>query len=266
MAGEENTAGGAVALVSGGGTGVGAATALRLAQRGCRVAVNYRRSGEAAGSVVAACRDAGGEALALQGDVASDADCRSMVAEIVDTWGRLDILVCSAGTTQFTSLTDLEGQNAEDFQRVYATNVLGVHQLARAAAPHLERSGQGAIVTISSIAGVNGNGSSLAYVASKGALNALTLALARLLAPRVRVNAVLPGLIDSGWFLNGMDDAQFKAIRENFAAASALETVCSPEDIADAAAFLALDARRMTGQFMTVDAGYSLGRAVRVSR
>lgn len=267
MAGDETAAAQArVALVSGGGTGVGAATALKLARRGCRVAVNYRSSGDAAESVVAACRAEGSDAMAIKGDVAIDADCRSMVAQCVEKWGGLDILVCSAGTTQFTSLADLEGQNAEDFQRVYATNVLGVHQLARAAAPYLERTGEGAVVTISSIAGVNGNGSSLAYVASKGALNALTLALARLLAPRVRVNAVLPGLIDSGWFLNGMDKEQFGAIRENFAAASALETVCSPEDIADAAAFLALDARRMTGQFMTVDAGYSLGRAVRVSR
>ncbi|PHP67767.1 oxidoreductase [Zhengella mangrovi] len=255
-----------VAFVSGGGTGVGAATARHLARRGCRVAINYRRSGEAAEEVVAACRAEGGEVMALQGDVASDADCRSMVARVVETWGGLDILVCSAGTTQFTTMTDLDAQNAEDFQRVYATNVIGVHQLARAAAPHLERSGAGAIVTISSIAGVNGNGSSLAYVASKGALNSLTLALARLLAPKVRVNAVLPGLIESGWFLNGMDADKYEAIRDNFAAASALGSVCSPDDIADAAVFLALDGRKMTGQFVTVDAGYLLGRAVRVSR
>lgn len=255
-----------VALVSGGGTGVGAATARHLAARGCRVAVNYRRSADAAEETAAACRAEGVEAMALKGDVAADADCRALVARTIEAWGRLDVLVCSAGNTQFVRLSDFEAQNAEDFQRVYATNVLGVYQLVRAAAPHLRASGHGAVVAVSSIAGLNGNGSALAYIASKGALNSLTLALARLLAPQVRVNAVLPGLIESGWFLNGMDEARYEQIRERAASASALETNCTPEDIADAAVFLALDARRMTGQLMVVDAGWLLGHAVRVSR
>lgn len=138
--------------------------------------------------------------------------------------------------------------------------------MTRAAAPLLRKSGSGSVVMISSIAGMNGNGSSLAYIASKGALNSLTLALARVLAPEVRVNAILPGLIDSGWFLNGMDEKNYHAIRDAFAAAAALETVCSPQDIADAATFLALHAKMMTGQLLVVDAGFTLGRAVKVSR
>ena len=254
-----------VALISGGGTGVGAATAHRLAARGYRVAVNYRRSAEAAKEVATACRVAGVDGMALQGDVAVDADCRSMVDVVTRAWGRLDVLVCSAGATQFTRLDDLDAQNGEDFQRVYATNVVAVHQLARAAKPHLIAS-QGAIVTISSIAGQNGNGSSLAYIASKGALNSLTLALARLFAPEVRVNAILPGLIGSGWFLNGMGQDKYHTIRDEFATASALQAVCTPDDIAGAAEFLAVDAVKMTGQLMVVDSGYLLGRAVSVSR
>ena len=260
-----NTEQGEVALISGGGTGVGAATARKLVRRGLRVAVNYRRSADEADAVVAACCEEGGEAIAFKGDVSNDADCRALVSGVLTEWGRLDLLVCSAGTTQFTALAELEAQNAEDFQRVFATNVVGVYQLARAAAPHLRQSAKGAIVSVSSIAGVNGNGSSLAYITSKGALNTLTLALARLFAPEIRVNAVLPGLIESGWFLNGMDADRFDMIRDNFAASSALETVCTPEDIADAVTFLALDARTMTGQLMTVDAGYLLGRAVKLS-
>lgn len=255
-----------VALVSGGATGVGAATALLLASRGCRVVINYRSSAEEAETVAAACREAGSRAWTVKGDVAGDEDCRAMVARAVEVGGRLDVLICSAGMTQFTRLSDLEAQNSEDFQRVFAVNTLGPYQLARAAAPHLVRSGAGSVVNISSIAGQNGNGSSLAYIASKGALNSLTLALARILAPNVRVNAVLPGMIASGWFLNGMTQDAYEEVRDNFAAASALETVSKPDDIADAAVFLALDARMMTGQMMTVDAGFALGRAVRVSR
>lgn len=254
-----------VALISGGGTGVGAATALKLAARGYQVAVNYRSSADAAEEVARACRDAGGDGLAIRGDVSGDDDCRAMVAEVVERWGRLDVLVCSAGATQFAKLTDLDAQNADDFQRIYATNVIGVYQLARAAAPHLRKAG-GALVNISSIAGQNGNGSSLAYIASKGALNSLTLALARLLAPDVRVNAVLPGLIDSDWFLKGMDPDGYHAVRDGFAAVSALDSVCSPDDIAAAAVFLALDATKMTGQLMVVDAGYGLGQAAKLSR
>lgn len=257
---------GSVALVSGGATGVGAATARLLAARGCRVALNYRRSADAAEATAAACRDAGAEALVLRGDVADDTDCRALVSATLAAWGRLDILVCSAGVTQFTQLDDLEDQNADDFQRLFAVNSIGPYQLARAAAPALRASGAGAIVNVSSIAGQNGNGTSLGYIASKGALNSLTLALARLLAPEVRVNAVLPGLVQSDWFLNGMDRASYEAIRDRFADASALRVTSRPEDIADAVVFLAQDARTVTGQLLVVDGGYLLGRAVRLSR
>lgn len=256
-----------VALVTGGGTGVGAATALRLARRGYHVLVMYRSSAAEAEAVVADCRAAGVEAAAIRGDVAQDADCRAAADEAASRWGRIDALINSAGTTQFTDFSDLEAQNAEDFQRVYAVNAIGAYQMARAAAPLMTPGGIGAVVNISSIAGQTGNGSSIAYVVSKGALNSLTLALARLLSPTIRVNAVVPGLIDSGWFLQGMDQARFETIRDGFAAASALRSVCTPDDIAQAAEFLAVDATKMTGQLMAVEGGALLGAgSVNVSR
>lgn len=255
-----------VVLVTGGGTGVGAAAAVQLAGRGYQVVVNYSRSKAEAEETAGRARAKGGEAIALQGSVAEDADCRRMVEETVDRFGRLDAIVNSAGATQFVPIHELDKQNAEDFQRVYGVNVIGAYQMVRAAEPHLRKSGKGAVVNISSIAGLNGNGSSIAYVASKGALNTLTLTLARLLSPEVRVNCVLPGLIDTRWLPAGLGDDTFQAVKANFAAASALGEVCSADDIADAVAFLVADAHKMTGQLVTVDAGFMLGRPARVSK
>lgn len=255
-----------VAIVTGGGTGVGAASARRLARRGHAVMIMYRSSADEAEAVAAGCRALGVEACALCGDVAEDTDCRAVVTAAEERWGRVDVLVNSAGTTQFTDFSDLAAQNAADFQRVFAVNTLGAYQMARAAAPAMAQVGTGAVVNISSMSGQTGNGSSIAYVVSKGALNSLTLSLARLLAPRIRVNAVVPGLIDSGWFLNGMEQGRYERIRDSFAASAALQTVCTPDDIAQAAEFLALDASKMTGQLMAVEAGALLGAgSVRVS-
>lgn len=257
---------GRVAIIAGGGRGVGAATAGLLAARGFNVAVTYNHSLGEAEDTVKSCKAAGTESLSVQVDVVADADCRRAVDMVAERWGRIDVLVNSAGATQFTRLSDLDDQNAEDFQRVFAVNVLGAYQMARAAGPWLRASGRGAIVNVSSIAGLNGNGSSLAYIASKGGLNSMTLALARLFAPEVRVNAILPGLIDTRWFLDHMAEEAYTAIKENFAAASALQDVCTAEDVAGGAVFLAVDALKMTGQLVTMDSGYLLGRAVRVSK
>ncbi len=249
-----------VALITGGGTGVGAATATALAARGWNVAVNYSRSAAEAEATAEACRALGVEAETLAGDVGDDAACRRMVADTAGRWGRLDALVNSAGTTQFVPIRDFDRQNAEDFERVNRVNVIGPWQAARTAEPWLRRS-SGCVVNVSSIAAVSGAGSSLAYIASKGALNSLTLALARLMAPEVRVNAVLPGLIDTRWFADGLGADALARIKENFAAASALETVCTAEDVARSVVFLVEDAPKTTGHLLTVDGGSLLGRA-----
>lgn len=252
---------GGVALITGGGTGVGAATAKLLAGRGWSIVVNYSRSADAAEGAAAACRAMGVEAVAVQADVAKDEDCRRLVATTVETLGGLDLLVNSAGATQITKFSDLAAQNADDMLRVYGVNAVGTYQMGRAAQPHLKASGRGAIVNVSSIAGQTGSGSSIAYVLSKGALNTLTLTFARLFAPDIRVNAVLPGMIDTAWFTgNGVDDDTFALMKQRFSENSALGAVSSPEDIAEAIVYVGVDATKMTGQFLTIDAGFLLGK------
>lgn len=255
-----------VALITGGGTGVGAATARMLAERGFAVALNYSRSAAAAEATAKDCRRLGGEAIAIKGDVASDADCRRMIATVAEAFGGLDLLVNSAAITQITKFSDLDLQNAEDLLRVYGVNVVGVYQMARAAHPHLKASGRGSIVNISSVAGQTGSGSSIAYTLSKGALNTLTLTLARLFAPEIRVNTVLPGMIDTNWFTgNGVDEAAFDRMKQRFSEASALGTIATAEDIATAVVHLGIEATKVTGQFMTVDAGFVLGKPPQAS-
>jgi 3-oxoacyl-[acyl-carrier protein] reductase len=255
-----------VAIVTGAGSGVGAATALRLASRGHHVLVNYARSADAAEAVARDCRAAGVDAFAMRGDVGVDAECRALVAAAAGRWGRVDVLVSSAGTTRFVPMADLEAMDAADFAPVFAVNALGPFQMARAAAPLLRAAG-GAIVNVSSAASLSGSGSSWAYVASKGALNALTLGLARQLAPQVRVNAVLPGMIEGRWLREGLGDEAYARVRAQFAAGAALGTVSTPDQVAAAVVWLACDAEVVTGQLLTVDAGFLLGRdAPAVSR
>jgi len=255
-----------VAVVTGGATGVGAATALQLAQRGYNVAINYSRSAKEAEESVVGCKTAGMDAIAVQGDVADDAACRAIVAAAVTRFGRVDALVNCAGTTQFVPLSDLDGQNAADFQKVYAINVIGPYQMARAAAPHLRASGAGAIVNVSSVGSLNGNGSSYSYVTSKAALNTLTLALARNLAPEIRVNAVLPGLIETRWLKVGLGDEAYRRVRDGWADAAALQKTCTAKDVAQTIVWLIADAALVTGQLLTVDGGFMLGRPTRVAR
>jgi len=250
---------GKVVIVTGSATGIGAACVRRLAAQGARVVVNFSRSAAAAEATAEACRDAGGEALLVQADVSRDADCRSMAQAALDTWGRIDGLVNNAGTTRFVGLRDLEGLSAEDFQAIYAVNLIGSFQMARACAAAL-RASRGAIVNVSSISTHDGTGSSLAYACSKGAINTLTMGLAKALGPEVRVNAVLPGLIDASWLRNGLGEALFEQVAAGYKAQSALHDTLTPDDAAHSIiALLAMP--KLTGQLLTVDAGRRVGAA-----
>ena len=186
---------GKAAIITGGGTGVGRATALALARLGCSVLVNYSRSREEAEKTAAELTGLGVRAIAQQGDVAQDSACRALVETAVREFGRLDILVNNAATTVFIPHDELERVTDEDWDRLMRVNVKGPFQCSRAARGPLEASGSGEIVNISSVAGIAGVGSSIPYCASKSALNILTLALARVLAPKIRVNGVAPGAI-----------------------------------------------------------------------
>lgn len=245
-----------VYLVTGSSSGVGAATALTLARGGSAVVINYSKSAAAAEEVAQACIEAGGEALAVRADVSNDADCKAMAAAALAKWGRIDGLVNNAGTTKFASMRDLDALSAEDFQRIYSVNVIAAYQMVRACQSAL-RATRGAVVNVSSIAGTMGLGSSMAYAASKGALNALTIALARNLGPEIRVNAVLPGFIETRWLKDGLGESYAKA-RDAYKASAVLGSTLQPEDVADCIVAL-LKAAKITGQLQTIDAGRGLG-------
>jgi 3-oxoacyl-[acyl-carrier protein] reductase len=247
-----------VALITGSATGVGAATALLLAGQGWNVVINYSRSEQEARDCEAACRAAGAETLLVRGDVAQDADCRALAQAPVARWGRIDALVNNAGVSVFGEAASWDALDPEVFQRIYAVNTVGSFQMVRACAPHLKAS-RGCIVNVSSIAGLLGIGSSVPYIASKGALNAMTLHLARVLAPEVRVNAVCPGLITSRWFVQGVGQEGADKLAANYERNAPLARAATPEDVADAIAWLVAGARTTTGELLRVDAGMHLG-------
>jgi 3-oxoacyl-[acyl-carrier protein] reductase len=251
---------GKVAIVTGGGTGIGEATCLKLAERGANIVVNYSRSKAEADATAAACKAKGVEAMALQADVGEDDDCRRIAKQTIDAWGRIDILVNNAGKTKFNAHANLEGLTAEDFLDIYKTNVIGAYQMLRACAPKLKESGKGAVVNVASVAGVFGVGSSAAYAASKGALITLTKSMARALAPEIRVNAVCPGFVGTRWFKDrAPDEAAFNATLERVAAGTPLKHAGMPEDVADGIVFFCTDALSLvTGETLLLDAGSHL--------
>ena len=250
---------GSAVVVTGSSSGIGAACARLLAAKGCNVVVNYSRSADAAQGVAAECRERGAGAIAVKADVASDADCRRLVAAATDEFGRLDGLVNNAGTTKFCEHADLDGLSAEDFHAIYAVNVIGAYQMSRAAAAVMER---GAIVNISSMASVVGTGSSIAYAASKGAVNTMTLALARVLGPGIRVNAVCPGFVQGEWMRAGLGAERYEATRRQLTESSPLGEPVNHDEIAEVAVWFLEGASKVTGEVMMVDAGNHLvGRA-----
>lgn len=249
-----------VCVVTGSSSGIGAATALLFAQRGHDVVINYAKQAENAERVADACRQAGADALLVRADVADDAQCRALAEAVRQRWGRADVLVNSAGiTTKFADPRDLEALSAQDFEAIYRVNVIGTFQMCRALAPLLREGRTPAIVNISSIGGRMGTGSSMAYAASKGAVNTLTLSLARALAPAIRVNAILPGMVDGPWLRRGLGDAVFEERRQRYTARALLQSVLQPEDVARAAWSLATDALKQTGQLVDLEAGFLLG-------
>lgn len=250
----------AVCIVTGSATGIGAASVIDFARKGARVLINYTKSEAEANATADACRKLGVEALPVRGDVADDADCRRIAGVALERWGRIDVLVNNAGITKFASNhADLDALQAEDFQRLYAVNVVGAYQMVRAVAPAMKRGGNGAIVNISSVAGVMGVGSSIAYAASKGALNTMTLSLARALAPEIRVNAVCPGFVETRWFKDALGAEAYANAKAHYADRSPLKTTMSPEDVAGAVTWLVEGADRVTGEFIMIDSGSHLG-------
>jgi 3-oxoacyl-[acyl-carrier protein] reductase len=259
---------GKVILVTGSSTGLGAAIAIGAAKRGAKaVIVNYASSAKEAEATADLCRKAGADVAVVQGDVAEDADCKK-IAEAAVKFGKLDALANNAGITKMApNHGDLNALSKEDFFRLYGVNTVGPFQMLRAARPLLEAAAKPSVLMTSSIAAVTGVGSSVAYAASKGALNTMTITLARALAPKIRVNAICPGFIDTPWFSKTVGDQATAALRERVIANSPLKEASKAEDIADPALFLLSDhSRHITGETLMIDAGMHLGFSPLVAR
>jgi len=221
-----------VVLITGAASGIGAATARRFIREGWQVAINFLDASqrEAAQALAASAGAAGQRAITIEG---------------------------AAGISKMVAHTRLHDVSAEDFQRIYAVNTIGPFQMMRAAAPHLKASGLGSVVNISSRAALMGSGSSIPYAASKAALNALTLALARVLAPEVRVNAVCPALVEQG-FVERLAPESFAQRRAHQINVSPLKRIGHPDEVAEAIWWLTTGASMMTGAIVELDFGMHL--------
>ncbi|MCO8120321.1 SDR family oxidoreductase [Stieleria sp. TO1_6] len=243
-----------VALVTGSATGVGRACILQFARRGYDVVVNYSRSEADALQTAAEAEALGSKVLVICCDVSDDTRVREMIAEIDDQFGRLDVLVNNAATTSFIEHRDLESLTEAMWDRMLAVNLKGAFFVTRAAATLLRASGAGSVINISSVAGITGNGSSIAYCTTKAGLNTMTKSLARVLAPEVRVNAVCPGPIDSRWIRQADTDWDL----EEMVADYPIPKASQPDDIADAVLFFATGTSMATGQILSIDGGQTL--------
>ena len=242
------------ALVTGSATGVGRACVLEFARLGYDVVVNYSRSESDARQTAADAEALGAKTLTVCCDVSDDAKVRQMIADVTKTFGRLDALVNNAATTSFIEHGKLEELTEEMWDRMLAVNLKGVFFVTRAAADLLRADGGGSVTNVSSVAGITGSGSSIAYCASKAGLNTMTKSLARVFAPQVRVNAVCPGPIDSRWIKEGNPDWDLEAMVAGYPIPKASQ----PEDIADAVLFFATGTSMTTGQILSVDGGQTL--------
>ncbi|HEV2216963.1 MAG TPA: SDR family oxidoreductase [Candidatus Dormibacteraeota bacterium] len=245
---------GRVAIVTGGGTGIGRATALRLAKSGARaVVVNYSRSATEAEATANDVIALGADAMTHRSDVADESQVKALVAATVDRYGGLDVLVNNAGTTHFIPHPDLDGLTDAVWNDILGVNLKGTFYCCRAGAPELKKTG-GAIVNIASIAAHRASGSSIAYAVSKAGVLQLTRALALALAPEVRVNSVSPGLVSTRWFRSRFGDDAAAAQEEAFAKQTPVQKIATPDDVARAVVAL-LENDLITGQDLVVDGG-----------
>lgn len=240
-----------VALVTGGGTGIGRATAIELSKRGAFVAINYSRSAADAEETVRSIQANGGRAMAVQADISRDHEVKMMVNQIVHAFGTIDVLVNNAGITKHIPIEDLDAATDAVWDELFNVNVKGMFYCARGVAPYMKQTQNGAIVNVGSIAGQTGLGSSLPYAVSKSAVHGLTKSLARALAPAIRVNCVAPGAVATRWW-RGQEERM-----QQLAPNLLLQHLSTSEDIAQFICSV-LEQEAMTGQIITVDSGQTL--------
>jgi ketoreductase RED2 len=235
-----------VVLVTGSTSGIGEATAIRFADAGHTVVFNSVHSVEA-GEQLAAQHPG---SFYVQADIAKADDCSRLIESVLDSCGRLDVLVNNAGTTRMIPHHDLEAATVDVWREIFEVNVFGTWGLTIAAIAAL-RETEGSIVNVSSVAGIRPTGSSIPYAASKAALNHMTALLAKAVGPQVRVNAVAPGLIDTPW------TEDWNTVRDFVVKIAPLKRSGQPSDIADVIVNVATSPY-MTGQVIVVDGGLML--------
>lgn len=240
------------AIVTGGSRGIGRAVCIALAKQGCNIVVNYCHGEAAAAETVALCKAEGTNAVAVQADVASAADCKRLFDEAAAAFGRVDILVNNAGITRDNLILRM---SEEDFDAVLNANLKGAFLCCKEAARRMVRQRYGRIVNLSSVVALRGNPGQANYAASKAGLLGLTKSLARELASRnVTVNAVAPGFIETD-----MTAALPEAVRTEMAKGIPLGRPGNPEDVANAVAFFAAEqSSYLTGQVLCVDGGMAM--------
>lgn len=237
---------GKVVLVTGSASGIGEAVARDFASRGAQVVVNSVHS-EDAGRALAAALDG---ATYVQADISKEADARRLVSEALSAHGRLDVLVNNAGVTEVIAHADLERADLSVWRTIFEVNVFGTWSVTVAAIEAL-RAARGSVVNVSSIAGLRPTGSSIPYASSKAALNHMTVLLAKVVGPDVRVNAVCPGLIDTPW------TKDWDEIRGFVRAVAPMRRSGTPADVAQLVVAIA-SSPYLTGQVVAVDGGLSI--------
>lgn len=242
---------GQVALVTGGSSGIGAATAHALAAEGARVIVAYHRGAERADALVKALQGEGHTTLAL--DLTDFGAHDALPAAVSSACGRLDVLVNSAGFTQRIAHADLGTLTPNLFSQMLDANVVGAFSVTRALLPLLSEGGAGVVVNVSSVSGFTGAGSNIAYCASKAALDTMTMSLARAFGPKVRFLCVSPASVDTD-FVEGRSKEEL----QKKAASTPLGRVVTPEDVADAVLACVTHLRTATGTRIVIDGGHTL--------
>jgi len=244
------------ALVTGAATGIGRSAAIALAQHGYDVVVNFSRSEDAAKTTARECEAAAARAILYRADVSDDAAVRAMLAATEKEFGRLDVLINNAGTTVNVEPKNFDAMTVENWNRVFAVNVLGLFLVTRAASPLLKKSPNGCIVNTCSIAGLRPSAQPLPYAASKAAVANLTKTLANALGPQIRVNAVAPGWIEGEWMKRTLAD-NYEGLMARRAKYTPLKRCCTEDDVADSMLSLILHNRFVTGEIIIVDGGFS---------
>lgn len=252
-----------VAVITGAGrvNGVGAATARMLAAQGYHVALTCVKSLTEIKTVEAECLSFGVETLIFAGDLTEQSQCQKLAEQVQQRWGRTDAVVNALGSTRFIPFKELDKVTPEAFTELLATNVMAPFWVAQAFAPMLKQSPSAVLINVSSNAASSGGSSAVPYTAAKGGENSLTIALAKALAPQVRVNAVCPSFIDSSWWsekFSGKDE-QYQTWLNTMSENNILGKVLKPEDVAQAIMSL-INNPVMTGELIRLDAGAHLGR------